>query len=352
MNIRRLQMPMTAAALSILLAACGGSSGGANEKAVSSSPAATTTASTTDASTPTGTATGATTEASASIATTTNQPISEQGISGKTLRAMLDVRLNYGNPVMTPFARAADKRYGWYANNHDGTPSITTSQQLNDPSNYTDISSQTERYPRYQYAPLNGSSTYGLSSRVQFRGGANSSSTVLYRSLGLNVGIQADTNQLTLDRTMKLSTGPTYANNKFDTDPINDETTESLTLTADNDYTIAANGLIPFGQVLQTWKGADNQKVELVLVGRCDIVETDSSGNPKAGSTPQPGAELCWNVDVNRVKRQICNMWKVPDDKYDASALLQEVADDRSVYAGESGTRYWRQENARCQGKG
>ncbi len=76
---------------------------------------------------------------------------------------------------------------------------------------------------------------------------------------------------------------------------------------------------------------------------------------------PLPGPELCWNVDLTQVKRQICFMWQAPslknDDGSDSSFLstpqLHEVTDDRcSVYPGGTGTLHGRQQGYRCQGKG
>lgn len=387
------QIPMSAAALCLLLAACGGGgTDNAAEKAVSSSPGAPGSAiSTAGVDTPPpaaqtdGPAGGATNqrgtaepqpgstagdghagpnpgpEAPASSDTpavstlTSAQTITDQGIRGDVLRSMLDQKLNQVGPRDTPSAAPADGRHGWFKLG-TGIPRITNSVRLI-PDNYVDESTPRIPWPILRYRPLNGQSEYLLHSYIQSRWGINSDTTVPVRPFSLKVGIEADREQLTLGRTLTLNIHAPAATWKDRSAAPG----EKLTLQASTTAAIQRDALVPFGQVIQRWQAAPDQKVELVLAARCDLVRVNNNGQILEGRPDRsPGAELCWRIDTPSLKREVCTMYEVPiatmapdaEPKALAQASVEEMADDRSTFPGESGSIFWRQGNQRCEGKG
>ncbi|MDO5101378.1 MAG: hypothetical protein Q4D91_00500 [Lautropia sp.] len=402
--MNRWRVPMTAAALALILSACGGGSSGSSDRSVSSSPEAPSAGSsnpgsTTPGSTGAGDANGSAGSGGSQIADggstpntgntpgsnggagtdanttptppaqppapqTTDQLISAAGISGAALLSMLDQELNRAWPLDTPTTSPADGRHGWFLENGLMQPGVTTYVSLAPQLNYTYTPRPNGNpYPNITYEPLNGSTTYWLRSYVQFRGGRNKQSTVPYRELSLTVPLQVDAQQITIGDLLSVKTGPTLANPRAD-DPQNDKTEHPVVdFKAETAYTVPKNGLIPFGQVLKQWNGADGQRVQLVLEGRCDLLEDqydpDVTGfNPGPNPVAKSGAELCWHVDMSNVKRKLCFMFQMPAPAEDAAnnyvsiPMMHEIIDDRSVYAGETGTKYWRQGRYRCQGKG
>lgn len=97
-------------------------------------------------------------------------------------------------------------------------------------------------------------------------------------------------------------------------------------LTADSPYKVKLNELVPFGTLKQWANGAQLEQL-MVLQG----------GSPRE-------VRLCWNTDLERVKRLQCMIWGVPDD-WKAGGKLNPVnvtlVEDRSVYEGETGKAYW-----------
>ncbi|MDO4683145.1 MAG: hypothetical protein Q4B17_10215 [Lautropia sp.] len=393
-RILHFHTPMTAAAMCLLLAACGGGSGGGtSEKAVSSSPAATGSAISTagvntampgapapalDAgsadqvitntapgdtagSTGAGTKPGPDTSASSSTPPvaprTSAQTLTDQGIRGDVLRSMLDQKLNQVGPRDTPSSTPADGRHGWFKFG-TGIPRITNSVRLS-PDNYVDESRPSIPWPLLRYRPLNGEAQYLLNSYIQSRWGINRDTTVPVRPFSLKLDLQADREKLTLGQTLTLDISQPVAS--WQTRPDGPGETLTLTLQAGDTIAIARDALISFGQVIQRWQAAPDQKVELVLADRCDLVRVNDSGQ-RLGEQfkPTPGSELCWRIDTPNLKREVCTMYEVPiatiapDDepKALAQSRLQEMADERSTFPGESGSIFWRQGHLRCEGKG
>lgn len=368
-----IQTPLSAAALCLLLAACGGDGGSSTaDKNVSSNPgnppASTAPSDNTGSNTGssaggtgggTGTAPGSTMP---SGPTTTEQLISDSGIRGNVLRSMLDQKLSApGIRGDAETVRAADGRYGWFLPTSSGIPSIRNNVHL-DPSNYVVENRPGIPYEILSYRPLEGSSTYKLWSDIYGIGNANLDTTVPVRPFTLEMPISASPQLLSLGKTMNISLEAPRAtwNAKPDTPA------ENITLTATEALEVPSNALLPFGKVLQAWRGDNQQKVELVLAGRCDTVNTDHTGKV-AEDLPSraPGAELCWNFDLTHLKRQICVMYAVPasdssvgnslsrvSSTAEAEARLEEMVDQRSVFTGESGALFWRGGNFRCEGKG
>ncbi|MDO5103162.1 MAG: hypothetical protein Q4D91_09735 [Lautropia sp.] len=97
-------------------------------------------------------------------------------------------------------------------------------------------------------------------------------------------------------------------------------------LTADSPYKVKLNELVPFGTLKQWSNGAQLEQL-MVLQG----------GSPRE-------VRMCWNADLERVKRLQCMIWGVPED-WKAGGKLNPVnvtlVEDRSVYEGETGKAYW-----------
>ncbi|MDO4684071.1 MAG: hypothetical protein Q4B17_14995, partial [Lautropia sp.] len=295
---------------------------------------------------------------------TTDQLISAAGISGAALLSMLDQELNRALPLDTPTTQSADGRHGWFLDDGLAQPEVTTYVRLAPQLNYTYTPQPNGNpYPIVTYVPLHGSTSYSLWSYVQFRGGRNKRSTVPYRELSLTVPLKADAEQITIGETLDIKPGPSLANPNPN-DPKNDKTQHpAIEFKAESAYTVPKNALIPFGQVLKQWKASDGQQVSLVLEGRCDLLEhqyTPDASGFTVGPNPMPlsGAEICWHIDMTTVKRKLCFMYQIPapareaEQGYVSIPMIHEIIDERSVYAGESGTQYWRQGRYRCQGKG
>lgn len=365
--------PMSAAALCLLLAACGGGGGSSTtDKNVSSSPgnppASTAPSDSTgsssggsSATTPgagsagggTGTVPGGTTP---SVTATTDQTITDSGIRGDVLRSMLDQRINpTGLRGTRTSSSLADGRYGWYTPD-PATPSIANTAYLT-PTNYVSKPLPGNGGTYLDYQPLNGRSEYTLSSVIESYWSANQNTTVLFRPLEMKVGIQADATQVALADTLALEVKAPRA-----TATAQPEGTESFALKAASAPAIKAEQLVPFGQVVQSWQDAQGNKVELTLAGRCNVVQVEGQSGQVDDNAPRrsPGAELCWNITVDKLKRQACMMFAVPETTIAAGAQagqlaehrFDEMADDRSFYPGGSGVMVWRAGSHRCEGKG
>lgn len=381
-RLSNLQIPLTSAALCLVLAACGGGSSG-SDKSVSSSPnspsANAPAAGQGNTATQPGTGSGGTgsggtgsggtsggadnpgTQPSKpAVPQTTEELLSDQGIRGNVLRSMLDQKLNArGVRGDAATARAADGRYGWFLPQANGTPSIWNSVRL-DPTNYVDESRPGIPYQISRYHPLEGNSTYTLSSQIYDMGNTNRDTTVPIRPFTLKVPISASAQLLSLDKTMSIQLGSPHATSNATPDT----PAEEITLTATEALEVPSNALLPFGKAVQTWRGDNQQKVELVMAGRCDMVNTDYAGKVLEEPHRAPGAELCWNFDLTHLKRQICVMYTVPasdgNEGYvlsqvpstaEAQARLEEMVDQRSLFAGESGALFWRNGSSRCENK-
>ncbi len=379
MNTTPLRFPMTAAALAVLLVACGGG-GGSSDQAVSSSPNApdptiATSATSTDSGTKAGsTASGTTDTANASAesgntgstppatpapqpATTTDVALSDAGVSSNVVRTFLESRIGMAGPHFTPMIDLATGRYGSVergANN--GTPHINISTRL-DPSNYQTEYRNGIPYPTYIFQRLNGTAQYWHTTDIPGRDGANANTKVPFRETGMRVNMTADAEQWSLADTMTVAVFapcPTWNCGAASNAP-----EEVVTLQASpTNATFKNNALLPFGTVVQRWTGANGQSVELKVEGRCDIVNVGEDGQINPAFEKEPGVELCWNTNLGKVKQQSCFMLAVTDEAGpagDASISwgFQELVDDRSTYAGESGTRVWRDGGyRRCAGKG
>ena len=104
---------------------------------------------------------------------------------------------------------------------------------------------------------------------------------------------------------------------------------EDATLKADSAFAFKLSDTVAFTNVLKQWRSGQST-VQLMLL---------------PGQTDQ--AKLCWNTNLQHVKRLHCTVWNVPTNFRQGTMMKvqQYVADDRSTYEGEKGIAYWRAGN-------
>ena len=364
MQTYRLGAPLTAAALSLLLAACGSGSDGSDSslRTVSSSPrapisgtagtttdstAATGAASTTDAGTTTtgsagttdtvaesGTNTSASTgSASARVANsaanngsanTAAALISSAGVRGDVLMTMLDQVPCHQDLSET---RAVDGPAYPRSQNEVSDAKIQFSL---DPSTY-------KENPDFKWPP-NGAIFLSRPCNAFLYQPAKPGTYVLNvasyafsrtQPVNLNKGFNniALTPQLTVSANMAASAqrdrNPYPDNVQATLKPEN----EDATLKADSAFAFKLSDTVAFTNVLKQWRSGQST-VQLMLL---------------PGQTDQ--AKLCWNIDMQIVKRLQCQVWQVPANWKRGQELKevdQYVVDDRTVYPNESGARYFR----------
>lgn len=364
----RLGAPLTAATLSLLLTACG-SDGGSSDpglRAVSSSPNApvtstagtttgtgttvesttsTGTASTTDTGTSTGTTTatgtstpngststtsttGATNNSSASTATPL---ISSAGVRGDVLMTMLDQVPCNQDPSETS---AVDGPAYPRSQNEVSDAKIQFSL---DPSTY-------KENPDFKWPP-NGAIFLSRPCNAFLyqpaKPGTYTLNVASYafsrtRPVNLNKGFNniALTPQLTVTASGASLSANMAASARRDLNPYPDNVQATLkpenkdaTLKADSAFGFKLSDTLAFSKVLKQWR-AGQSTVQLMLL---------------PGQTHQ--AKLCWNIDMQIVKRLQCQVWQVPANwkrGQELKEIDQYIVDDRTVYPNESGARYFR----------
>lgn len=108
-----------------------------------------------------------------------------------------------------------------------------------------------------------------------------------------------------------------------------DRANAQLTLISASAYSFRTGDRVPYG-LLSEWRQGDTFTEVMLL--------------PANNSTQ---AKLCWNVHTSDVRRLHCSVWEVPEGwerGRDSTLNLQDqyVIDDRSLYPGEAGHRFWR----------
>ena len=371
MQTYRLGAPLTAAALSLLLAACGSGSDGSDSslRTVSSSPrapvvstagtttdstAATGTASTTDAGTTTTGSAGTTdtvaesgTNTSASTgsasaraansaanngsANTAAALISSAGVRGDVLMTMLDQVPCHQDLSET---RAVDGPAYPRSQNEVSDAKIQFSL---DPSTY-------KENPDFKWPP-NGAIFLSRPCNAFLYQPAKPGTYVLNvasyafsrtRPVNLNKGFNniALTPQLTVTASGASLSASMPASAQRDWNPYQDNVqatlkpeNEDATLKADGAFAFKLSDTVAFTNVLKQWRSGQST-VQLMLL---------------PGQSNQ--AKLCWNIDMQIVKRLQCQVWQVPANWKRGQELKevdQYVVDDRTVYPNESGARYFR----------
>ena len=371
MQTYRFGAPLTAAALSLLLAACGSGSDGSDSslRTVSSSPrapvvstagtttdstAATGTASTTDAGTTTTGSAGTTdtvaesgTNTSASTgsasaraansaanngsANTAAALISSAGVRGDVLMTMLDQVPCHQDLSET---RAVDGPAYPRSQNEVSDAKIQFSL---DPSTY-------KENPDFKWPP-NGAIFLSRPCNAFLYQPAKPGTYVLNvasyafsrtRPVNLNKGFNniALTPQLTVTASGASLSASMPASAQRDWNPYQDNVqatlkpeNEDATLKADGAFAFKLSDTVAFTNVLKQWRSGQST-VQLMLL---------------PGQSNQ--AKLCWNIDMQIVKRLQCQVWQVPANWKRGQELKevdQYVVDDRTVYPNESGARYFR----------
>lgn len=342
------RVPLTAAALAILLAACGsGSSNDSSHADSKADAAATGNAAQTTTAAPASTANaepaGApTTDASGTIsaATATNRtavadtaeastvtqatpqtaPISATGVRGDALLTMLDqksclnlhhatsyngTRVSTGQPLELPELRAdTDLNPANYQKTTPSSPSLQSPfAVLNNiicdaqyyqyhaaaPGEYS-LSVSSAAHPRHQYLGekiLRGFNRQGISASLTV--------TADSASLGDVISVGAG----------KPSIGGVGA-----------------------PFSFRLDGVASYG-LLKQWGSQVGDLAKLLLL--------------KGDSNQQ--AKLCWNIEQPDAKRLQCVVWQAPANWQRGQQLQvvdQYLVDDRSVYKGEQGFVYWR----------
>lgn len=362
----RYTLPLTAAALSVLLTACGGSDGGA-KRGLSSSPAAPsanasaqagsgttvttptagasagsqaagagastidssgTIVATTDngsTSTPgntTGDAAANQTNPATPPATTTPATVSQpaadialmsgDGVRGDVLLAMID-RQTCKNPTR------ATAHNGTAVDNVKPTLPPITAGIILDPNNYQEL----RKPPGGAYAALTNvlcDRTYYQYASVrpgQHQIRVFSNPTVQYSYL--NQRADRDFNSLEIKVPMTVTADLVTLGDTI--------TTNSAEQRSSQSFSFRQDALVSHG-VLSQWTN-DGGFTKLMLL------PSDAVGT----------ARLCWNADTAKVKRLQCGVWRVPTDwgrDKPLELVDQYIVDDRAPYAGESGFLYWR----------
>ena len=370
MQTYRLGAPLTAAALSLLLTACGSDSGGSDSslRTVSSGPrapisgtagtttdstAATGATSTTDAGSTTGSAgttdkvaesgtntststgsasaRGANSAANNGSANTAAALISSAGVRGDVLMTMLDQVPCHQDLSET---RAVDGPAYPRSQNEVSDAKVQFSL---DPSTY-------KENPDFKWPP-NGAIFLSRPCNAFLYQPAKPGTYVLNvasyafsrtQPVNLNKGFNniALTPQLTVTaRGASLSANMT-ASAQRDRNPYPDNVqatlkpeNEDATLKADSAFAFKLSDTVAFTNVLKQWRSGQST-VQLMLL---------------PGQTDQ--AKLCWNINMQIVKRLQCQVWQVPANWKRGQELKevdQYVVDDRTVYPNESGARYFR----------
>ena len=372
MQTYRLGAPLTAAALSLLLAACGSGSDGSDSslRTVSSSPrtpVASTTGTTADSTTSTGAAsqtdTGTTTGSAGATDTvaesgtntstgastgsasargangTTNNGsastaaalISSAGVRGDVLMTMLDQVPCHQDLSET---RAVDGPAYPRSQNEVSDAKIQFSL---DPSTY-------KENPDFKWPP-NGAIFLSRPCNAFLYQPAKPGTYVLNvasyafsrtQPVNLNKGFNniALTPQLTVTARGASLSANMAASAQRDRNPYPDNVqatlkpeNEDATLKADSAFAFKLSDTVAFTNVLKQWRSGQST-VQLMLL---------------PGQTDQ--AKLCWNIDMQIVKRLQCQVWQVPANWKRGQELKevdQYVVDDRTVYPNESGARYFR----------
>lgn len=317
-----IHIPLTAAALSLLLAACGGGDGGSTDNAVSSGTnvakssegttgAAGTNSADAGATLANGSASGDTGNAVQPAPAAPAQPISAEGIRGDVFLAMLEQKpcdTYWFEPAAGPDGSKLSSGKGPYysvisLDNYVYDPDFRGPNTIGCNGN--------------SYAPITaGSHTYqfGHGYYGRFNGPPPSD----YRRVVLSIPVDITDQDLTLGQTIKVDRA---VEDRFEYH--RDEGT----------FSIAYDAVMPFGTTLQWTEAspanpADPQRV------RFFIHKGDNDREVR----------MCFNTHTDTAKQLQCVTWAVPADWQRGQMLTgtaQTMVHDQSVIPGQSGFAYW-----------
>ncbi len=370
MQTYRLGAPLTAAALSLLLTACGSDSGGSDSslRTVSSSPRALisgTAGTTTDSTAATG-ATSATDAGSTTGSAGTTDKVAESGTntststgsasaraansaanngSASTAAALISSAGVRGDVLMTMLDQVPCHQDLSETRAVDGSAYPRSQNEVSDAKIQFSLDPSTyKENPDFKWPP-NGAIFLSRPCNAFLYQPAKPGTYVLNvasyafsrtQPVNLNKGFNniALTPQLTVTaRGASLSANMT-ASAQRDRNPYPDNVqatlkpeNEDATLKADSAFAFKLSDTVAFTNVLKQWRSGQST-VQLMLL---------------PGQTDQ--AKLCWNINMQIVKRLQCQVWQVPANWKRGQELKevdQYVVDDRTVYPNESGARYFR----------
>ena len=370
MQTYRLGAPLAAAALSLLLTACGSDSGGSDSslRTVSSSPRAPisgTAGTTTDSTAATG-ATSATDAGSTTGSAGTTDKVAESGTntststgsasaraansaanngSASTAAALISSAGVRGDVLMTMLDQVPCHQDLSETRAVDGPAYPRSQNEVSDAKIQFSLDPSTYKAnPDFKWPP-NGAiflsrpcnaflyqpakpGTYTL----------NVASYAFSRTqpVNLNKGFNniALTPQLTVTASGASLSANMAASAQRDRNPYPENVqatlkpeNEDATLKADSTFAFKLSDTVAFSNVLKQWRSGQST-VQLMLL---------------PGQTDQ--AKLCWNINMQIVKRLQCQVWQVPANWKRGQELKevdQYIVDDRTVYPNERGVRYFR----------
>ena len=370
MQTYRLGAPLAAAALSLLLTACGSDSGGSDSslRTVSSSPRAPisgTAGTTTDSTAATG-ATSATDAGSTTGSAGTTDKVAESGTntststgsasaraansaanngSASTAAALISSAGIRGDVLMTMLDQVPCHQDLSETRAVDGPAYPRSQNEVSDAKIQFSLDPSTYKAnPDFKWPP-NGAiflsrpcnaflyqpakpGTYTL----------NVASYAFSRTqpVNLNKGFNniALTPQLTVTASGASLSANMAASAQRDRNPYPENVqatlkpeNEDATLKADSAFAFKLSDTVAFSNVLKQWRSGQST-VQLMLL---------------PGQTDQ--AKLCWNINMQIVKRLQCQVWQVPANWKRGQELKevdQYIVDDRTVYPNERGVRYFR----------
>ena len=370
MQTYRLGAPLAAAALSLLLTACGSDSGGSDSslRTVSSSPRAPisgTAGTTTDSTAATG-ATSATDAGSTTGSAGTTDKVAESGTntststgsasaraansaanngSASTAAALISSAGVRGDVLMTMLDQVPCHQDLSETRAVDGPAYPRSQNEVSDAKIQFSLDPSTYKAnPDFKWPP-NGAiflsrpcnaflyqpakpGTYTL----------NVASYAFSRTqpVNLNKGFNniALTPQLTVTASGASLSANMAASAQRDRNPYPENVqatlkpeNEDATLKADSAFAFKLSDTVAFSNVLKQWRSGQST-VQLMLL---------------PGQTDQ--AKLCWNINMQIVKRLQCQVWQGPANWKRGQELKevdQYIVDDRTVYPNERGVRYFR----------
>ena len=318
MTIRNLQVPLTAAALVVLLAACGSGSGTGDTGGAGG------TSGTSVAPKNAGAVEAGNASASIKAPSDAQDPlIDSTGIRGDLLLSMLDHRTCHHRVL-----ESASSYNGPAISNSQ--PELIAQSGLESPVNYQLLPGvQAPLGPArgspyfdgyclddyFRHVDVNdGSHTLGVRLFVPatFGPGADRPKQLPFRSTSFSV-------PLTVSGGKTVTLGAEQKLRQHDLD---------LTLASANAHTFQTDARIPYGLVTE-WRQGDSFTELMVLPGDND-----------------KQAKLCWNTHTAQARQLYCQVWSTPDGWQRGGGTLnlddQYVVDDRAMYEGESGHLYWR----------
>ncbi|MDO5102003.1 MAG: hypothetical protein Q4D91_03770 [Lautropia sp.] len=141
---------------------------------------------------------------------------------------------------------------------------------------------------------------------------------------------------LTIDKRMTVMTNTTYMPSFSESDnPQRQEGPEkTVALQSADAYQLKAGERVPFYRSLHRWQDGQGNFSELLLL---------KGEQARAG---HQDVRLCVNTHAPDVKRLHCSIWQVPLGWQSGAPVFPHyegiyTVDDRSVYPGESGLKYW-----------